>query len=327
MAGSGVRHPDLEKLVAESVAKSLPAVLPGVVTSLSLQGQNEPKDNVNTVTKSTEGIPADKHLFPDKFRAKIKSEHDRSLTNSKLISTPASKHFSKGPHKREQPFRGNYPTTYNSRVGGKRKCGYGSRSNCSPLKGPEQQDPPPSNLTPRTARADYLFPCLKVLTPPTNGSATHLQFFVQNWKQITQDTWTLQTIQGYKIPLYRRPRQWRMRVTRVKCHSDAHHMEMAIKDLLSKGAVREVQPTDDQFTPTLFLVQKENGDYRPIINLRALNRFLEKESFKMEGLQVAKSLIQQVDFMMKLDLKDAYYAIPIHHSHRKYLRFIYQDRT
>ena len=25
-----------------------------------------------------EGIPADKHLFPDKFRAKIKSDHDHS---------------------------------------------------------------------------------------------------------------------------------------------------------------------------------------------------------------------------------------------------------
>lgn len=38
----------------------------------------------------------------------------------------------------------------------------------------------------------------------------------------------------------------------------------------------------------------------------------------MEGLQVVKSPIQQGDFMMKLDLKDAYYALPIHHSHRKY---------
>ena len=35
-----------------------------------------------------ESIPADKHLFPDKFHAKIKSEHDHSSTNSKLISTP-----------------------------------------------------------------------------------------------------------------------------------------------------------------------------------------------------------------------------------------------
>jgi len=104
-------------------------------------------------------------------------------------------------------------------------------------------------------------------------------------------------------------------------------MEIAFKDLLAKGAVREVRPQDGQFTSTLFLVQKENGDYRPIINLRALNRFLGKESFKMEGMQAAKSLIQQGDFMMELDLKDAYYALPIYHSHRKYLRFIYQDRT
>lgn len=39
-----------------------------------------------------EGIPADKHLFLDKFHAKIKSEHDHSSTNTKLISTPALKH-------------------------------------------------------------------------------------------------------------------------------------------------------------------------------------------------------------------------------------------
>ena len=115
--------------------------------------------------------------------------------------------------------------------------------------------------------------------------------------------------------------------SKMDANSDAYHMEMAIKDLLAKGAVREVKPQDDQFTSTLFLVQKKNGDYRPVINLRALNRFLGKESFKMEGLQVVKSFMQQGDFMMKLDLKDAYNALPIHPSHRKYLRFIYQDRT
>ena len=57
MAGNGDIHPDLEKLVAESVAKSLPAVLQGVLTSLSLPRQHEPKDNVNTVTKSSDVTP------------------------------------------------------------------------------------------------------------------------------------------------------------------------------------------------------------------------------------------------------------------------------
>ena len=124
-------------------------------------------------------------------------------------------------------------------------------------KGPEQQDPPPSNLTQRLAQADFPFPCLQILTSPTSGTATLLQFFVQNWKQITQDSRTLQTIQGYKIPFCRRPRQRRMRVTREKCNSDAHHMEMAIKDLLAKGTVWEVKPQDDQSTSTLFLIQKK----------------------------------------------------------------------
>jgi len=47
----------------------------------------------------------------------------------------------------------------------------------------------------------------------------------------------------------------------------------------------------------------------------------------MEGLHIVRSLLQKEDFMMKLDLKDAYYAIPIHPSHRKYLRFVYQNRV
>jgi len=40
----------------------------------------------------------------------------------------------------------------------------------------------------------------------------------------------------------------------------------------------------------------------------------------MEGLHVVRSLLQKGDFMMKLDLMDAYYAIPIHPTYRKYLR-------
>ena len=104
-------------------------------------------------------------------------------------------------------------------------------------------------------------------------------------------------------------------------------MDLAIANLLAKGAVREVQSQDDQLTLTLFLEQKENGEFGPVTNLRALNRFLGRESFKMEGLQVLRSLLQKGDFMMKLDLKDAYYAIPIHTSHRKYRQFMYQDRV
>lgn len=57
-----------------------------------------------------EGIPTDKHLFPDKFHEKIKDEHDHSSTTNKVTSTPTPKPatFSRPNHQpRFQPFRGN----------------------------------------------------------------------------------------------------------------------------------------------------------------------------------------------------------------------------
>ena len=84
-----------------------------------------------------------------------------------------------------------------------------------------------------------------------------------------------------------------MRITHTKDHTKGHRIELslAIADLLAKGAVKEVEPQDNQFTSTLFLVQKENGDFRPVINLLAFNRFLGKEYSKIEGLQVVWSLL------------------------------------
>ena len=91
----------------------------------------------------------------------------------------------------------------------------------------------------------------------------------------------------------------------------------------ANDAISVVDPCPQQFISTLFLVEKGpgTGEFRPVINLKALNRFLPKEKFKMEGLHTARSLLREGDYMMKLDLKDAYYAVLIHPESRKYLRF------
>ena len=47
----------------------------------------------------------------------------------------------------------------------------------------------------------------------------------------------------------------------------------------------------------------------------------------MEGLHTACSLLRRDNYMMKLDLKDAYYAVPFHPESRKYLRFQYEGTT
>jgi hypothetical protein len=71
----------------------------------------------------------------------------------------------------------------------------------------------------------------------------------------------------------------------------------AILQLQAKGAVKAVQETN-QFTSTLFIVKQVSKD-RPIFNLKYLNRFVQSQKFKMEGLEAVRKLIQPGDFMMK----------------------------
>ena len=97
-------------------------------------------------------------------------------------------------------------------------------------------------------------------------------------------------------------------------------------DTMTKGAIQLVDHCEDQYISTLFLVPKPVG-FRPVFNLKFLNVFVIKIHFKMEGLPTALGLIQHKDFMASLDLRDAYFAIPVAEEFRHYLRFIWQGEV
>ena len=68
------------------------------------------------------------------------------------------------------------------------------------------------------------------------------------------------------------------------------------------------------------------GEFRSVINLKELNRFLPNEKFKMEELNSARSFVRRVDYIMKLDLKNAYHAVLIYPD-SKYLLFQFKGKT
>ncbi len=99
-----------------------------------------------------------------------------------------------------------------------------------------------------------------------------------------------------------------------------------IDSMLDKGAIVKVDFHPQEYVSTLFLVEKKTGGQRPVINLKFLNHFMDKIRFKMEGLPAVLNLIQPGDFLTSIDLKDAYFNVPIRTSDRKYLRFIWENQ-
>ena len=79
-----------------------------------------------------------------------------------------------------------------------------------------------------------------------------------------------------------------------------------------------------QFLSPFFVLSKPDGGSRFVLNLNALNKFLDPAHFKMEDVRTACALIQNGDFFAKIDLEKAYYAVAIHPEFRKFLRFRHQ---
>ena len=104
-------------------------------------------------------------------------------------------------------------------------------------------------------------------------------------------------------------------------------MNEEITKLLNKGAIIPVIFSPTGFYSRMFLVPKKGGSFRPVIDLSQLNKFVVNEHFQMENLLCAKQIINPQDFMVKLDLKDAYLTVGVHPNSQKYLRFIWQGQV
>lgn len=88
-------------------------------------------------------------------------------------------------------------------------------------------------------------------------------------------------------------------------------MQADIQRMLQKKVISEVQGNPKGFYSQIFLVPKKDGRQRPVINLKRLNQSVKTEHFKMEGIHTLKDLLKAGDCMGKIDLKDAYFMIPM----------------
>lgn len=100
-----------------------------------------------------------------------------------------------------------------------------------------------------------------------------------------------------------------------------NEMIQAISKLLKLGAISPCVEQRGQYISPVFLTPKSSGGYRFILNLKKFNNFVITDHFKMEDIRTASKLVSTGDYMATIDLKEAYFLVPIDQADKKYLRF------
>ncbi|MGL5405231.1 MAG: reverse transcriptase domain-containing protein, partial [Propionibacteriaceae bacterium] len=172
-----------------------------------------------------------------------------------------------------------------------------------------------------------------LLKPPNNLQVlqttvgARLLEFAEVWAQKGADPWTLSILRrGYLIPFVERPPLTtipRELTARYRDPIMNQALHLAVDQMLEKGAIELVTDHHSSgFYNRLFLVPKSSGGWRPVLDVSALNFFVEKKKFTMETPSSVLAALRPGDWMVSLDLQDAYFHVPIHPSSRKFLRFM-----
>ena len=150
------------------------------------------------------------------------------------------------------------------------------------------------------------------------------------WAACTSDPWvvSIQT-RGYELQFRRRPLAFgRIRMTVVSDPAKALALAQELSVLLAKGAIEPVDPLlqPGGFYSAYFLVTKKVGGFRPVLDLRGLNRFLKVLPFHMLTTADTLRVVTQGEGFATVDLRDAYFHLPIASHHRRFLRFAFQGQ-
>ena len=102
-------------------------------------------------------------------------------------------------------------------------------------------------------------------------------------------------VKSYTIPINKIPFQQKIPNFTKMNKKQIALVDLELKEMLRKGAIKRAQPPQREFLSNLFLVRKKDGDYRPVINLEMLNQFIPFLHFKMESFSQLKHITQKGD--------------------------------
>ena len=151
--------------------------------------------------------------------------------------------------------------------------------------------------------------------------------YSSNWLKLTKDKFVINIVKrGLEIkfadsPVLSAPHSYPKNREEVKA------IDTEIQSLLRKNVIQGSSAYPGDHFSDLFTRSKSDGSLRVILNLKKLNKFAATEHFKMDTLQNVVNMIRPNAYFASIDLKDAFYSVPIHVHSQKYLKFVWKGNV
>ena len=153
-----------------------------------------------------------------------------------------------------------------------------------------------------------------------NFKAGQVKHHLPMWESMTNDPVILDAIKHHHIEFEAESPTQRIRLNKIHFSpEEIVIIDAEIAKLVSKKTLTLVNYPPDSFISNIFIRPKKDGTHRMILNLKPLNEFVDYHHFKMDTFRTTLKPIRPGCFMASVDLKDAYYSIPIAEEDRKFL--------
>ena len=134
---------------------------------------------------------------------------------------------------------------------------------------------------------------------------------------------------GYQVPFISRPPLPPVPLP-LPSYSPTSVMRLAlsaaVSDLQAKNAI-EPASSELGFYSRLFVTPKVTGGWRPVIDLSRLSHFVRLSYFCIETSLLVHQSLHPGDWMVSIDLQDAYLQVPVHPESRWFLTFCVGHQT
>ena len=151
--------------------------------------------------------------------------------------------------------------------------------------------------------------------------AGQVNLFFDVWNSLTSDPYVLDIILcGVKLDFIKPPPFPNSHILTHFSTAQELAINQGLTILLQKKVICPTTLSPTSYVSPIFTTEKD-GLHRLILNLKHFNECIRYVHFKMENLQDVFALINPGVRMASIDLRDAYYTIPVARDQQQYLAF------